>query len=182
VLGGAWIPPAQRHTPFRGNAGNIGRPSRVWQRAREVVRSGQLGRVAFCRSFLGDTSRGRLFARIDCVQFVFDEASPVSVSVQGSPLGDRAFLVATFRYPGFVASYEQCAGIAERTVICGTEATLVVGWDRRSNSVVCRVSPGEAFSPVWTPARQADSARLVETALREARAIDCRIGLEAVWT
>ena len=204
AVAGAMIRPARRRTPFRGETGNIGRSSPVWQRAREVVRSGQLGRVAFCRSFLGATSRDRLFALIDCVQFVFDEAAPVSVSAQAGPLGDPTNLVASFRYPGFVASFEQRAGAAERTVICGTDATLVVGpHDCGAGCSTCGpivVNPSSRAQPghtepggVWhwgyflesirlrcRPA--AVAAGLVEMALREGRAIDCSRKAEAAWT
>jgi predicted dehydrogenase len=173
AVAGSWIPPARGRPPFRGNIGNIGRSSPVWQRVREIVRSEQLGRIALCRSSLGNTSRDRLFALIDCVQFVFDEAAPVSVSAQGN-------LMVTLRYPGFVASFEYCAGATEETVICGTEATLVVWWDRRSPLVVC---PAFSAEEHLTDDKSRSSVP-PPPALREGRAIDCRLGLglEALWT
>jgi hypothetical protein len=193
AVAGAWIPPVRWKMPFR--------PNPVWQRVRTVVRNGQLGRIAFCGSVLG--CRDSLLTAVDCVQFVFDGAEPVSVSAQAGPPGDRGSLIATFRYPGFVASYEQRAAAAESTVICGAAATLAIGWDRRSRFVVFRVLPGDDSltedarpssvppraclgAPPWanmeTRARSATAARLLEMALREGRPIDCSRNTEAVWT
>jgi len=193
AVAGAWIPPAGWKMPFR--------PSPVWQRARTVVRSGQLGRIAFCRSVLG--CRDSLLAAIDCVRFVFDGAEPVCVSAQAGPPGQRGSVIATFRYPAFVASFEQRAGAAENTVICGAAATLAIGWDRRPRFGVFRVLPGDdsltddaRASSVPTPAflgvppradmetraRSATAGRLLEAVLREGRPIDCSRNAEALWT
>jgi hypothetical protein len=92
----------------------VRRPGRIWREAREIVRSGRLGDVAFCRMVDGGVRA------VDLVQFVFDGAMPVSVSELG---GGRA----TFRYPGFVASYERegSGGVW----FCGSEGTLAVDGD-----------------------------------------------------
>jgi hypothetical protein len=134
------------------------------------VRAGQLGRIVFCRSVVGGASRRRLLDRIDCVQFAFDDAAPVWVSAQASPPGGPANLTATFRYPGFVASYEQRAGAEEATVICGAAATLVISLPG-SGPVRSRRGPAAV-----------DAGWLLETALREGRAIDCSRKVEVAWT
>jgi predicted dehydrogenase len=88
--------------------------------ARDLVRSGALGRIVFCRAFQGN-ARDSLGA----LQFLLDAPSPVSVTQHGAGR-------VTLRYPGFIASYEIAPKRQEYgIVICGSRATLVVksnGW------------------------------------------------------
>jgi predicted dehydrogenase len=88
-------------------AGTALRSAVAFRKAREVVRSGQLGGVAFCR-LTGATDPMPV---IDLLQFLFDEAAPVSVAAQvGAGLVDI-----TFRYPAFIASYQSLPGPAAAT-------------------------------------------------------------------
>jgi predicted dehydrogenase len=69
---------------------------------------------------------------VDVVQFAFDEAMPVSITAQGGKFyaddnGETPdTMLATFRYPGFIASYERRAGNTYGTAFHGTKATLMV--------------------------------------------------------
>jgi predicted dehydrogenase len=113
--------------------GTVQRSGATLQRVREIVRSGELGEIAFCRAFqacaAGDAVADGAVHLMDSIQFAFDEAMPVSVSAQGA----ADTMLATFRYPGFVASYERRpAGqspLASGIAFHGTRATLLV--DRR---------------------------------------------------
>ena len=97
--------------------GTVHRSGGFYQQAREIVRSGELGEVAFCRA------SGWGVDVVDVVQWVFDEAMPVSVSAQGRP--DR--MRATYRYPGFIASIESGTEIAAcGTSFYGSKGTLTV--------------------------------------------------------
>ena len=126
-------------------AGTMQRSGRFFQKAREIVRSGELGEVGFCRVLdnLGGAGEGAMTGPglhlLDLVQWAFDEAMPVSVSAQGGRSysgGDRETpytMLATYRYPGFVASYEgraanpRTAGAAGHSVsFHGSKATLMV--------------------------------------------------------
>jgi hypothetical protein len=83
--------------------------------ARELVRSGTLGRIVFCRAFQG---HGR--DSLGALQFLLDAPPPVSVT-EHSPG------CATLRYPGFIASLERTGTRQEYDiVICGSYATLAV--------------------------------------------------------
>jgi len=88
--------------------------------ARELVRSGALGRIVFCRAFQGD---GR--DSLGALQFLLDAPPPVSVTEHGAGR-------ATVRYPDFIASFEKARPRQEYgIVICGSHATLAVkrnGW------------------------------------------------------
>ncbi|HXB68935.1 MAG TPA: Gfo/Idh/MocA family oxidoreductase [Candidatus Acidoferrales bacterium] len=85
-------------------AGTALRSGVAFRKAREVIQSGQLGGVAFCRL----TGATEPMPVIDLLQFLFDEAAPVSVAAQvGVGLVDI-----TFRYPAFIASYQSLAGPA----------------------------------------------------------------------
>ena len=106
-------------------AGSFAAPNRAWDEARDVVRSGRLGKVALCRASFPGGSRDRLFAIADRVQFVMGEA-PLAVSWQTRPSEKTETLIATFRYPTFIASFEHARGPAERVVICGSRATLAI--------------------------------------------------------
>ena len=126
-------------------AGTIERSGEVFRKAREIVKSGDLGEIAFCRMFdgRGDRGEGAMTGRgirlLDMLQGAFDEAMPVSISAQGGmayPGGGRETpytMLATYRYPGFVASYESGAvnpHAAGRGVsFHGTKATLMVNRD-----------------------------------------------------
>jgi hypothetical protein len=85
--------------------------------AREIVRSGELGQVAFCRIVDTEGDRERL---LGFVQFVLGEARPVSVAPQAGR--------ATLRYPTFVASYER-AGSESGVWFYGSDGTLRVNRD-----------------------------------------------------
>jgi hypothetical protein len=85
--------------------------------AREIVRSGELGQVAFCRVVDTEGDRERL---LDFVEFVLDETRPISVAAQTGR--------ATFRYRTFVASYER-AGRESGVWFYGSEGTLRVNRD-----------------------------------------------------
>ena len=98
-------------------AGTALRSGAGLQKVRETVRSGELGEVVFCRITGGSDP----MPLIDVVQFLFDEAAPVSLDAQ-SGAGSVSI---TFRYPGFVASYQSSAD-PWRISIHGTRATLSV--------------------------------------------------------
>ena len=98
-------------------AGTVWRSSRPFQDARRAVRSGDLGEIVFCRAFAASPLH-----LMDLLQFTFDEAVPASVAVQGS----RGNLLAVFRYPGFVASYERRGTADPAIAFHGSTATLLV--------------------------------------------------------
>jgi hypothetical protein len=86
--------------------------------AHQLVRSGALGSIVFCRVFQGD---GRDW--LSTLQFLLDAPRPVSVTPHGAGR-------ATLRYPGFIASLERARGLEEYgIVICGSHATLTIGRD-----------------------------------------------------
>jgi predicted dehydrogenase len=89
-------------------AGTIQRSGGALQNARQIVHSGQLGDVNFCSAFRtaspGQPMTEQGIELIDMLQFAFDEAMPVSVSVQSA-----GFMLATYRYPGFLGAYESRA-------------------------------------------------------------------------
>jgi predicted dehydrogenase len=100
-------------------AGTIRRSASAWKNARDAVRRGELGAISFCRI----TGADRLHL-IDAMRFAFGDVLPLSVAAQGrAPQGVR---LATFHYPGFVASWEHHAG-EESVVLHGSIATLTVG-------------------------------------------------------
>jgi predicted dehydrogenase len=112
-------------------AGTVQRSGGLFQRAREIVKSGELGEIAFCRAFEagleeqeGGAMTGRGLHLLDLMQGAFDEAMPVAISAQG---GTPCPMLATYRYPGFVASYESRAANGGRGVsFHGSQATLMV--------------------------------------------------------
>jgi hypothetical protein len=87
--------------------------------AREIVRSGELGEVRFCR-MAGTEGQGR--EMLAFVQFVLGPARPLSVESQGAAETMRA----TFRYPAFVASYERTGAGEDGIWFYGSEGTLRV--------------------------------------------------------
>ena len=113
-------PLSRRAFLLTAGAAGIGMAKASLAPARELVRSGALGRIVFCRAFQGD---GR--DSLGALQFLLDAPPPVSVTPHGAGR-------ATLRYPGFIASFEKTPGIEEYgIVICGSHATLVVkrdGW------------------------------------------------------
>ena len=98
-------------------AGGTLRSGAMFRRARETVRSGELGDITFCR-VLGGTDPMPL---IDLVQFLFGDPEPVSLDAQ-SGAGQVGI---TLRYRGFIASYQSssCPG---GLWIHGTGATLAL--------------------------------------------------------
>ena len=148
-------------------AGTVGRSAAPVQKAREMVRSGTLGEVRFCRAFQAAPTDGGVHL-MDIVQFAFDEAMPVSVTAQGG----RASMLATFRYPGFVASYESRAGNACGTAFHGTKATLMVDggagmhvahW---KNFLECIRTRAKPISEIETCVRSTATCLLANLALR----------------
>ncbi|HXA48730.1 MAG TPA: Gfo/Idh/MocA family oxidoreductase [Candidatus Acidoferrum sp.] len=95
-------------------AGSTRRSGGVFRRARSIVRSGELGGVAYCRIAGLDS--------LDLVHFVFDEEAPLSASVQRGPSGT----LTTFRYPRAVVSCEPGSAGAS---FHGSGATLLVDQD-----------------------------------------------------
>jgi predicted dehydrogenase len=152
-------------------AGTIGRSSEVFRQAREVVKSGALGEIGFCRAFddrrgMGEgLMTGRGVRLLDMVQWAFDEAMPISISAQGgrsySGGGGETLrtTLATFRYSGFVASYESRATNTRATggggygvSFHGSKATLMV------NRAGCFLYPnGANAEPVIERRRTAGS-------------------------
>jgi predicted dehydrogenase len=177
-------------------AGTMQRSGGFFQKARDIVKSGDLGDITFCRTFQtsstkqdgygnppdsdppagldwdlwlgpapkrpfnanrwgvapGQWSTFRYFwdyaggnmtdwgvHLLDIVQFAFDEAMPTSVAAQGGKfyvtdnLETPDTMLVTYRYPGFIASYESrtCSpypmyGQTYGTAFHGTRATLLV--------------------------------------------------------
>jgi predicted dehydrogenase len=111
-------------------AGAIRRSGAAFRKAREIVRSGDLGGIAFCRGFFQSWGNG--LHLVDTVQFAFDEAMPVSVTAQATP----NIMLVTYRYPGFICSFESRSA-SPRTPYGGTSfhggsATLMVSCEEVS--------------------------------------------------
>ena len=121
-------------------AGAVGRSDQAFERACQAVKSGALGDIAFCRASDG---RGRGVHWLDMLQGAFDEAMPFTISAQGGG--------ATFRYPGFVASYESRGGAG--VSFHGSKATLVV------DAAGCFLHPDGA-RPMELSGRAADARTL----------------------
>ncbi len=122
-------------------AGTVQRSGAVLQRAREIVRSGELGAINFCAaSRSGDPRPDRRIDLIDAIQFAFNEAMPVSVSAQGG-------ILATYRYPGFVAAYERRAAgkRADGVAFYGARDTLVVNLETSRQLAAMRVAHWQNF-------------------------------------
>jgi predicted dehydrogenase len=113
---------AARHWHRVVQAGTTLRSGIAFQKAREVVKSGELGRVAFCRV----TGANDPIPLIDLVQFLCDEAAPVSIDAQ---VGVGPVDI-TFRYAGFIACYQSLPGAAPQkpwgVSIHGSRATLAL--------------------------------------------------------
>jgi predicted dehydrogenase len=141
-----------------------------------MVQSGALGEVRFCRAFQAATTDGGVHL-MDIIQFAFDEATPVSITAQGSTPGT---MLATFRYPGFVASYESRAGNAYGTAFYGTKATLVVNrvadthvahW---KNFLACIRTRAKPISEIETCVRSTATCVLANIAMRQGMTLDWR--------
>jgi predicted dehydrogenase len=117
-------------------AGTVQRSGKFIRKVREIVRSGDLGEIAFCRMFQPGAIAGRGLHPLDIVRFAFDEAMPESIFAQGGKryVDDSVkmpetsqTMMATYRFPGFVASYENTSATRfEGTTFHGTKATLRV--------------------------------------------------------
>jgi predicted dehydrogenase len=156
-----------------GTAARSGAPA---QKAREMVRSGALGEVRFCRAFEAATTDGGV-QLMDILQFAFDETMPVSVTAQGSAAGT---MLATFRYPGFVASYERRPGESYGTAFHGTKATLMVNraagahvahW---KNFLECIRTRAKPISEIETCVRSTATCVLANVAMRRGTTLNWR--------
>ena len=155
-------------------AGTVERSGALVQKAREMVQSGALGEVRFCRAFQAATTDGGVHL-MDIVQFAFDEAMPVSITAQGNAPDT---MLATFRYPGFVASYERRPGNAYGTAFHGTKATLMVNrvadthvshW---KNFLECVRTRGKPISEIETCVRSTATCVLADNAMRRGMTLD----------
>jgi predicted dehydrogenase len=155
-------------------AGTVERSGALVQKAREMVQSGALGEVRFCRAFQAATTDGGVHL-MDIVQFAFDEAMPVSITAQGNAPDT---MLATFRYPGFVASYERRPGNAYGTAFHGTKATLMVNrvadthvshW---KNFLECVRTRGKPISEIETCVRSTATCVLADIAMRRGMTLD----------
>jgi predicted dehydrogenase len=128
-------------------AGTIQRSGAAFQKAREIVQSGDLGDVTFCRGFFQGWGNG--VHPIDTMQFAFDEAMPVSVTAQATP----DTMLVTYRYPGFVGSYESRSAsphaMHNGTSFHGDKATLMVNRDGYGNSLTVAAPNGAARVSQW---------------------------------
>ena len=93
-------------------SGAVERSGVFFQKAREIVKSGGLGEIAFCR--IVHSGDWDLWRGLDIVHFAFDEAMPTSIAAQ------------TFHYPGFIVSYESRCNTTGATSFQGANATLIV--------------------------------------------------------
>jgi len=117
-------------------AGTIRRSGGLFQKARDVVTSGALGAITFCKTwdYAGGSIMDRGVHLLDTVRFVFDEAMPLSVAAQGARFygtGDTEIpgnMLAIYRYPGFVVSYQSHPNSGDTCGIAfhGASATLTV--------------------------------------------------------
>ena len=149
-------------------AGTVERSGASVQRAREMVGSGALGEVRFCRAFQAAATDGGVHL-MDILQFAFDEAMPASVTAQGCAPDT---MLATFRYPGFVASYECRAGNTYGAAFHGTKATLVVNRETGTNVahwknfLECIRTRAKPVSEIETCVRSTATCVLAHTAMR----------------
>jgi predicted dehydrogenase len=155
-------------------AGTVERSGAPVRKAREMVRSGALGEVRFCRAFQAATADGGAHL-IDIVQFAFDEAMPLSITAQGSAPDT---MLATFRYPGFIASYESRPGNPCGAAFHGTNATLMV--DRVAgahvahwrNFLECIRTRAKPVSEIETCVRSTATCVLANRAMRRGITLD----------
>ena len=167
-------------------AGTVQRSGAFIRKVRETVRSGALGEVGFCRTSdyaVGAMTDGGVHL-MDIVQFAFDEAMPVSISAQGGKVypndnvGTPDTMLATFRYPGFIASYERRAGNTYGAAFHGTKATLVVNrgagmhvphW---KNFLECIRTRAKPISEIETCVRSTATCVLANIAMRHGMTLD----------
>ena len=155
-------------------AGTVERSGAPVQKAREMVQSGALGEVRFCRTFQAATTDGGVHL-MDVVQFAFDEAMPVSITAQGNA---PETMLATFRYAGFVASYERRAGNMYGAAFHGTKGTLMVNgvagahaahW---KNFLECIRTRAKPISEIETCVRSTATCVLAQIAMRRGVTLD----------
>jgi len=161
-------------------AGTVWRSSKAVQAARRAIRAGELGDIVYCRAFEGSASANRAHL-VDLLQFVFDEAAPLSVAAQGS----GGNLLATYRYPRFVASYESRgtgpAGIAfhgataTRMVPLREDGARVEHW---RNFLECIRSRRRPVSDIETGVRSTMTQLLESLALRRGTSISLSSEME----
>ena len=140
---GAAIARAARQYGRVVQTGAVARSGALFQTVRAIVKSGELGEIAYCGI------RGSA-ALLDLVHFAFDEPAPVSVTAQAGP----ATSLATFRYPGFVIGCEEWARgpyAAGGIAIHGSRATLRV--EREG----CRIFRGDASQAILVEAGRGDA-------------------------
>ncbi len=141
-----------------------------------MVKSGALGEVRFCRAFEAAATDGGVHV-MDILQFAFDEAMPVSVTAQGCAPDT---MLATFRYPGFIASYESRAGNTYGAAFHGTKATLVVNRETGTNVahwknfLECIRTRAKPISEIETCVRSTATCLLAEIAMRHGVTLNWR--------
>jgi hypothetical protein len=155
-------------------AGTVERSGALVQKAREMVKSGALGEVRFCRAFQAPMTEGGVHL-LDIVQFAFDEAMPLSITAQGRAPDT---MLATFRYPGFVASYESRSGNTYGTAFHGTRATLMVNREAHlhvphwKNFLECIRTRAKPLSEIETCVRSTATCVLAHIAMRHGMTLD----------
>jgi predicted dehydrogenase len=158
-------------------AGTVQRSGAPCRKAREMVKSGTLGEVGFCRTsdYAGGAMTDGGVHLLDIVQFAFDEAMPVSITAQGNAPDT---MLATFRYPGFIASYERRAGNPYGAAFHGTKATLMVNrgagvhvshW---KNFLECIRTRAKPISEIETCVRSTAACVLANIAMRHRMTLD----------
>ena len=174
VAEGVKMVEAARHYKRVVQAGTVQRSAAPVRKAREMIKSGALGEVRFCRAFQNAMTDGGVHL-MDIVQFAFDEAMPLSISAQGARPGS---MLATFRYPGFVASYESRAGNGDGTAFHGSNATLLVSraagthvahWENFLECIRTRAKP---VSEIETCVRSTTTCALAGIAMRHGTTLD----------
>jgi predicted dehydrogenase len=153
-------------------SGAVQRSGAAFQNAREVVKRGDLGGIAFCRGFF--QGWGNAIHLIDTVQFVFDEAMPVSVTAQATP----NIMLVTYRYPGFICSFESRSA-SPHPQYCGTsfhgdKATLMVSCEEVSgmhvahwkNFLECIGTRARPIADIETCVRSTATCVLASLAIR----------------
>ena len=160
-------------------AGAVQRSGAALQKAREIVKNGDLGEIAFCSGFF-HPGWGHALHPIDTVQFAFDEAMPVSVTAQATP----DMMLVTYRYPGFICSYESRSA-GPRTPYCGTsfhgdQATLMVSCEEVSgmnvahwkNFLECIKTRARPVGDIETCVRTTATRVLASLAIRHSMTLD----------
>jgi predicted dehydrogenase len=164
-------------------AGTVERSGALVQRARQIIQSGALGEVGFCRAFQAPTTDESVHL-LDIVQFAFDEAMPLSVTAQGGRFyadGNPETpdtMLATFRYSGFVASYERRPGHTYGAAFHGAKATLMVNrgaglhvphW---KNFLECIRTRAKPKSEIETCVRSTATSVIARIAMRHGMTLD----------